>query len=105
MAWPPSVSRLRQSSARARLQHRVRGAQALRFAAGGLAGAIAVVPRIDIEVRPLLLLRDEALEVERRSDAAGHLRRAAVGDIGNRAGEIAPVRTPQRHAPQRIAQL
>src|SRR5690242_16526555 len=84
------------SGAEAGGEHRVGGAQALRFAAGGAAGAVAVVPGVDVEVRPRLTLGHEALEVERRDDAAAHLRGTGVRDVGDIAGEVAQVRPPQR---------
>src|SRR3546814_2411425 len=78
-------------------------AQALRLAAGRAAGAVTVVPRIHVHVRPLLRRGHEALQVQRGGDAAGHARGAAVGDVGDVAGQVAQVRPPQRHPPHRVA--
>src|SRR5690606_36342407 len=69
-------------------EHFERRAQALRRAAAGAAGAFAVVPRVHVHVRPRLRGRDEAFEVQRGGDAAGHAGGTAVGDVGDVAGQV-----------------
>jgi hypothetical protein len=69
------------------------------YAAEGLAGAVVVVPGIDVDVRPGLAFGQESLEVERGDDRAGHARRPAVRQVGDRSLEIAEVQPPERHPP------
>ena len=78
---------------------RQRRTQAQGFAASGAAGAIRIVPRIHIQMRPRRALADEAFQIQRGGYAAGHAGAAGIGKIGNAAGEVAQVRPPQRHPP------
>ncbi len=53
-------------------------------------------------MRPYLAFVDEALQVQRRGHRTGHAR-AGIGQVGDAAVEVTQVRTPQRHAPDRVA--
>src|SRR4249919_416765 len=82
------TSGLERLLSEALLQHGPGRAQTLRFAARGLARAVAVVPGIHVHVHPGLRFGHEALQVQRGRDAAGHARRPAVGEVGDGAQEI-----------------